>query len=294
MKDLVTQVIIDNPTVRVTNYKEMVQNYYNLVTDTYRKNWGDSFHFALFTGSEKLHEALVATERMIANKGGFCPGMKILDIGCGIGGPALNIAEYSGAHITGITIVERHIEIARQRAAERGLSERTEFIFADAMKMPFADESFNGIYMFDAGCHMPDKAAFYKECARVLRPGGVFLGNDWMCKDGLTADEEEKYIEPICRYYAVPHLITLDKLGKYLLTAGLEVETLEDLAERGNILRNWEILDNTIIQGIHGIVPWLIPPVLRILTDGGYALLDGVRAGAFLIGHWQARKPIST
>jgi len=294
MKDLVTQVIIDNPAVRATNYKKMVQNYYNLVTDTYRQGWGNSFHFGLFSGSENLHEAVVTTERMIADKGGFCPDMKLLDIGCGIGGPALNIAEYSGAHITGITIVERQIEIARQRAAERGLSERTEFIFADAMKMPFADESFDGIYMFDAGCYMPDKAAFYKECARVLRPGGVFIGSDWMCKDGLTANEEEKYIEPICRYHAVPHLITLDKLGKYLITAGLEIETLEDLAKQGNLLPNWEILDNKIIKSIHGLVPWLIPPVLRMLTDGGYALLDGARAGAFLIGHWQARKPIST
>jgi len=44
MKDLRTQVIIDDPAVRVTNYKKMVQNYYNLVTDTYRKDWGDSFH----------------------------------------------------------------------------------------------------------------------------------------------------------------------------------------------------------------------------------------------------------
>jgi sterol 24-C-methyltransferase len=291
VKELITQAIVDQPATREKNYRQLIESYYELVTDIYRKDWGDSFHFALFQGSEKLSEAMVATERMIADEGGFRPGMKILDVGCGVGGPTLNIAEYSGAHITGVNIIERHIEIARERAAERGLCHLTEFLHTDAMNMPFADNSFDAVYIFEAGCHMPDKAAFYKECARVLRPGGVFLGLDWMRKEGLTPQEEQKYIEPICKCCAIPHMVTLPELSNYLSNAGLLVEVLDDLADHGNILRNWELLDNKIVQGIHDLVPWLIPPVLRMLTDGGYALLDGVKAGAFIIGHWRTSKP---
>jgi hypothetical protein len=153
---------------------------------------------------------------------------------------------------------------------------------------------------------MPDKARFYVECARVLRPGGVFLGNDWLQRDGLTASEAARHIEPICRTFAVPHMVTLTELERYLADAGLRVEVIEDVSVRGNIDRNWELVDAknmdgvrsfvptlvmTTIKVLHNIAPGLLPPVLRILTDGGVALTEAARAGAFLIGHWRARKP---
>jgi sterol 24-C-methyltransferase len=287
------QAMLETPAKRTTHYKEIVRAYFDRVTDTYRAKWSDSFHMAIFTGSEPLEEALVATERKIANLGGFRPGMKVLDVGCGVGGPALNIAASSGVHVTGVNIVECQVAIARQRAAERGLSEQTRFEVADGMNMPFPADSFDAVYIFEAGCHMPDKLRFYKECARVLRPGGVFLGNEWLKKEGLSAEEEETYIEPICQTFSVPHLITLADLGTYVTDAGLAVEALEDAGQHGDIMRNWGLVDNRAIRGIRGLLPWLIPPTLRMLTDGGLALSNAARVGAFLIGHWRARKPRS-
>jgi len=306
MNDTELDTILTDPAARTLYYKEMVEGYYNRVTDTYRRAWGDSFHLAIFTGSETLQEAVLATERWVADAGGFRPGMRVLDVGCGIGGPALNIAEYSGAHVTGINIVPRQLKLARLRAAERGLSARTHFELADAMQMPFLTGAFDAVYMFDAGCHMPDKAQFYQECARVLRPGGVFLGNEWLRKEGLAPAEEAQYIEPVCRYFAVPHLVTLGELGLYLTAAGFDIEVLEDTTVHGNILRNWELMDDKnlagvravlpslmfkTIKGLRSLAPGLLPPVLRLLTDGGIALSEAARAGAFLIGHWRARKP---
>jgi ubiquinone/menaquinone biosynthesis C-methylase UbiE len=306
VNDAEFQRIAADPATRIANYRQMVVAYFDRVTDTYRRAWGDSFHFALFSGGEPLAEAMLATERGIADEGGFRPGLRVLDIGCGVGGPALNIAEHSGAHVTGINIVPHQIEIARRRAAERGLSDRTRFEVADGMSMPFSDGAFDAIYIFEAGCHMPDKARFYVECARVLRPGGVFLGNEWLQRDGLSPAEVAQHIEPICRCFAVPHLATLGELERYLGAAGLSVEVVEDVSARGNILRNWELVDAKNMDGVRGILPalamttvkalrsiapGLLPPVLRLLTDGGVALTEAARAGAFLIGHWRARKP---
>jgi len=306
MNDSEFQRIAADPQARTASYERMVVAYFDRVTDTYRRAWGDSFHFALFSGAESLHEAMVATERGLADEGGFRPGMRVLDIGCGVGGPALNIAEHSGAHVTGVNIVPHQIEIARRRAVERGLAERTSFEVADGMRMPFPDGAFDAAYIFEAGCHMPEKARFYVECARVLRPGGVFLGNDWLQRDGLTTAEAAQHIEPICRTFAVPHLATLAELERYLAAAGLTVEVIEDVSARGNIQRNWELVDAKNMDGVRGILPalamttvkalrsiapGLLPPVLRILTDGGVALTEAARAGAFLIGHWRARKP---
>jgi len=279
-----------DPAARVAQYKPLVRIYYDRLTDVYRRSWGESFHFALFSSTESLPEAIVSTEQMIAEEGGFGPDTKVLDVGCGIGGPALNIAQYSGAHVVGVDILERHVETARKRAAERRLSSLTSFILGDAMDMPIADESFDSVYVFESGCHMPDKAKFYQECARVLRPGGLFLGIDWMRKEGLSHQELATFIEPICRLHAVPYLTTLDEFRRYLDTAGFEIERLEDTSESNNMMRNWEPLGYGAMENLRIMEPRLTPLARRVLTMGGMVLAEAARSGAFIVGRWRARK----
>jgi len=69
------------------------------------------------------------------------------------------------------------------------------------------------------------------------------------------------------------------------------VESVEDLAERGNIQPNWNEINSKAIRALHGLTPWLIPTTLRMMLDGGYALVDASNAGKFVIGLWRARKP---
>lgn len=151
MKKIEFQKIVQDPTARMKHYQEIVGTYYDLVSDFYRQNRGESFHFAIFSSSESLKEAIASAERMIANAGRFKSGMKILDVGCGIRGPALNIAEYSRVEIAGVNINEHQVKITRQKASERGLSQQVKFVKADAMEMPFAGELFDVIYIFEAG-----------------------------------------------------------------------------------------------------------------------------------------------
>lgn len=287
------QAITKDPDARKSQYREMVKEYFERITDTYREKWSESFHFAIFDGDEPLETALVNTERRLADEAGFRPGTKVLDVGCGVGGPALNLAEYSGIHVTGINIVECQLEIARQRARERGLAEQTRFMICDAMKMEFPDESFDAVYLFEAGCHVPDKQRLYNECARVLKPGGCFVGQDWFRKHAVTPEQQEKYVEPICRLFSVPNLISLDELQGFLRDTGLEVRRSQNMAEHADIYRNWELLDGHVIRALHGWLPWLIPPVLRLLTDGGMVLSKAAREGVFIIGQWCASKPVT-
>lgn len=292
MEETQFQALIQDPAARRTNYREMVREYFERITDSYRDKWSESFHFAIFTGSEPLEEAIVNTERRLADEAGFRPGMKVLDVGCGIGGPALNIAEHAGVHVTGVNIVDRQLAIARERAFNRGLADRTRFVLCDAMNMDFADNSFDGVYLFEAGCHMPDKPSFYRECARVLKPGGCLVGQDWFEKHDPTPQEVDKFVEPICRLFSVPNMISLTDLDEQLHATGLTVSRCQNMAEHGNIFRNWELLDGHVIRALHGWLPWLIPSTLRLLTDGGMVLSKAARAGVFIIGQWCARKPV--
>jgi 24-methylenesterol C-methyltransferase len=87
-----------------TQVTKLVDVFYSLVTDIYEWGWGQSFHFSpklpgkTWASSEAAHEARVAATL------GLKPGMRCLDVGCGVGGPMRTIAAVSGAHVTGITI----------------------------------------------------------------------------------------------------------------------------------------------------------------------------------------------
>ena len=93
--------------------------------------------------------------------------------------------------------------------------------------------------------------------------------------------------------FAFPHGLE-DSVRQHLEAleqAGLVVETLEDVADKGDILRNWELVNRKTVQAVRSFLPFLIPPVQKLLIDSGVALCEAAKVGAFLIGHWRARKP---
>ena len=268
-----------------------VRSYYELLGDLYRAAWGDSIHFAVFRDGESRDEAALATERMLADEGGFGPGMSVLDVGCGSGGPALTIAEHSGAQITGIDLVPRHVELARGKAADRGLADRTTFIEGDAISLPFADASFDHVYAIESAYHAADKARFYAECARVLRPGGRFVGTDWLHGDDPDDGERAEQLDAVRRHHAIPSLIGLADVRAHLEASGLVPEVVEDLAERGDVQRNWEPLGDEAWPRLAAVVRGGPPEALRAWRTGAEALAAAAGSGAFVIGIWRAHRP---
>jgi ubiquinone/menaquinone biosynthesis C-methylase UbiE len=99
-------------------------------------------------------------------------GKNILDIGCGAGGKSLYYASIGAKYVTGIDIVESYAKQSETLAAQLGLSDKFEFVLADAGKMPFGEGSFDTIIANDAMEHVANPAAVLTECMRVLTPGG--------------------------------------------------------------------------------------------------------------------------
>lgn len=88
-------------------------NYYSLSTDFFEYGWGQSFNFANRYRGETFDESLQRHESYLALRMGLKAGDKVLDIGCGVGGPLRRIAHLSKAHITGITISDYQIQRAK-------------------------------------------------------------------------------------------------------------------------------------------------------------------------------------
>lgn len=107
-------------------------------------------------------------------------GTRVLDLGCGLGGPARRFASETGCHVTGIDLTQEFVDTATALSAMTGLSDRTSFVQGSAQDLPFAAASFGAATMIHVGMNLPDKARLFSEVARVLKPGGVFAIYDVM------------------------------------------------------------------------------------------------------------------
>ena len=107
-------------------------------------------------------------------------GMDILDIGCGIGGPARMIASHTGARVTGIDLTPGFIDAARELSKMCGMGEQVRFEVASATSLPFPDRSFDLATLLHVGMNIPAKDELFGEAARVLRNGGTFAVYDVM------------------------------------------------------------------------------------------------------------------
>jgi sterol 24-C-methyltransferase len=125
--------------------------YYDGVTELYEYGWAQSFHFSRFYKGEAFAASLARHEHYLAAQMSLRPGMRVLDVGCGIGGPAREIARFSDVKIVGLNNNEFQIGRARRYTEAAGLEDQIQFVKGDFMKL---SEQF-GENVFDAGAPPP-------------------------------------------------------------------------------------------------------------------------------------------
>ena len=168
---------------RKKRYADMVNDYYNLVTDFYEWGWGQSFHFAPRFHNESFIESIKRAEYHLCSRLGMKPGVRALDVGCGVGGPMRNMAVFSGATIDGVTLNEYQVNVGNKYNAMHGLTDICKLTQGDFQKLPYADATFDVAYAIEATCHSPDRVITFGGVARVLKKGGLFAGYEWVMTD---------------------------------------------------------------------------------------------------------------
>lgn len=108
------------------------------------------------------------------------PGSRVLDVGCGIGGPSRYFAAERGWKVEGVDLTPEYVAVAQSLSRRVGLDQSVTYRVASATVLPFADESFDGAYMLHVGMNIADKKAVFTEVKRVLKPGGIFAIYDAM------------------------------------------------------------------------------------------------------------------
>ncbi len=189
-------------------------------------------------------DALVTLLELIWGEGHMAPGgegnvakiaegldmrdKRVLDIGCGIGGPALLLARNYGAHVVGTDLEAQLLERARQSAKKHGLEAQTDFQLVKPGPLGFPDESFDFVVSSGAFTQMANKLEMFKEVLRVLKPGGVFSSYEWLKGEGEYSEDMHYWFELEGLTYA---LDTPEAFEATLRAAGFTDVSLEESSD---------------------------------------------------------------
>jgi ubiquinone/menaquinone biosynthesis C-methylase UbiE len=167
-----------------------------------------------------------ATQELV-NEAGFSKDIKVLDVGCGIGGPARMIADEFGCKVTGVDLTEEFIRTANLLSELVGLKDLTEFICADATKLPLNDESFDIVWTQHAQMNIKEKKKLYSEIYRVLKKGGKFIYYDIFS----IGNEPLHFPLPWAEESSISSLITIPDYQELLEQIGFKEISRKDQTE---------------------------------------------------------------
>jgi len=123
---------------------------------------------------DEFHQGGRAATEAFGARLGLQHGMRLLDIGSGLGGPARYFARHHGCQVTGIDLTEEFVTVARALTRRLGMEGTVRFEQGSGITMPFTAASFDAATLIHVGMNIADKAQLFREVKRVLVPGGVF------------------------------------------------------------------------------------------------------------------------
>ncbi|KAL1875921.1 hypothetical protein VTK73DRAFT_9705 [Phialemonium thermophilum] len=213
--------------------KDRIKLHYDLASDYYLSLWGEHIHHGYWPTEESKEKesketAQINLIRLLLEKSQIPEGSAVLDVGCGIGGTARYLASHMGCTVTGITISTKQVEIAERLTRAQAVTQTTsgeapdqgcekdadgflrfgrgkvKFLELDAERMGeffTASEgpvvTFDAVWISEALSHFPNKALFFHNTHKVLRPGGRLVLADWFKAEGLGDEQFESDIQPI-------------------------------------------------------------------------------------------------
>ncbi|OCH85645.1 hypothetical protein OBBRIDRAFT_838789 [Obba rivulosa] len=277
---------------RVENYTDVVNGYYDGATDLYEFGWSRSFHFCRFYKGEGFTAALARHEHYLSAQMKLKPGMRVLDVGCGVGGPALQIARFADVTIVGLNNNDFQIGRARRYTQKAELQDKVTFVKGDFMKLveKFGENSFDAVYAIEATVHAPSWEGVYGEIKNVLKPGGIFGMYEWCMTDEWdpSIPSHQELARRIELGNGIPEMRALSKARAALLAVGFEIEHEEDLAERQDEIPWYYPLEGDIFKAQTTwdyITVWRMSWSGKVVTHYGLWLVE--KLGLVPKGTWQ-------
>lgn len=173
---------------------------------------------------DQFHGGGMAMTLRLAQMADLKPGMRVLDVGGGLGGPARTLAIRFGCRITSVDLAESYVQAAGMLTRMLGLDGLVTHQVADALQLPFKDGSFDVVWTQNSGMNIADKQRLYSSFGRVLRPGGRLALQEPL------AGPLQPLIYPVmwARDASTSFLCTPEEMRKVIETAGFRMRAWQD------------------------------------------------------------------
>lgn len=244
-----------------------VARHYDELNSFYREVWGEHLHHGYWhTRREPPAVAVEHLARLLADELGLQSGYNVCDVGCGYGGTSRLLAREYGVNVTGVTVSSNQYEYAI--AASRDMNS-LRFVLCDWLHNEFPSQSFDAVISIECLSHIADKPRFFREVARVLKPGGRAVMAIWLAAPDAGSFSTDYLLRPICEEGRLPGMVNAAEVVSMISEAGLQLERQREVGR--NVRRTWSICVRQLA--------W------KICTQGGYR--------AFLFDRSQANRIFS-
>ncbi len=161
----------------------------------------------------------------------------VLDVGAGVGGPAIILAREYGCQVTGINVSKKQLDFATKRVKNQKLSHKINFVEGDAQDIPFEEACFDVVWCYNMFYHIPDKSRALGEFRRVLKGNGKIAFDDWLLSEKIRQDEIQELQYHWNPVPIAPRWISGEEMRTELETKGLEINQWEDHTHVANLMK---------------------------------------------------------
>jgi len=280
----------EHPTITCpTVTKSEIRTHYDLATPFYRLFWGPHVHHGLWIGDEAPDVAQRRLIEEMAVRAAVKPGDRVVDVGCGMGGSSVHLANNYGCKVTGITLSYVQRLWASVGALVRGARRNTTFHRVDAELVEFPAESFDVVWSIECTEHLFDKPAFFRKAAGWLAPGGRMTICAWLAGDEPLDDAARKRVYEVCEGFLCPSLGTSEDYRLWITDAGLEMTSVDDWTEQ--VLETWEICRRRVLRSGVRRLTSVLNKNMTLFLDRFDAILDAYRTRSMRYACFTARRP---
>lgn len=207
-------------------------NYYDVVNQFVAELWDANFHQGYWESDADQSSNREAADKLtdlVIERSGDVSGARVLDVGCGFGLPAFRLADKEpSVRVVGISNNRSQVEGANRRSADLGLANRVTFDYADALTMPYEDNSFDVVWVVETLPHL-DRLAALREFNRVVKPGGRVVITDMFLNAEPSPEELAELRAHEARTAMSPRLLE-HEYREVVEQSGLRLQELKDIS----------------------------------------------------------------